>query len=116
VNRFGLKLLDDGAVARPHLEGFVGIDLIEYPQAVRDKLEVVGLCAAGDLVELLDALDDGRRVRRRKARGCRQSGDAGDECSARNVTFPRHTLLLSDRATPEYISGRRWSVCWMVVS
>jgi len=112
----GLMLKYMFAIQWPILPDSGRIDLIEYPQAVRDKLKVVGLFAAGDLVELLDALDDGRRVRRRKARGCRQSGDAGDECSARNVTFPRHTLLLSDRATLEYMSERRWSVCWMVGS
>jgi hypothetical protein len=37
------------SVLRPDLEGLVGIDLIEDPQTVRDKLQIVGLCAARDL-------------------------------------------------------------------
>ena len=99
MERFGLDLLQDRAVLRPHLEGLVGIDLIEHPQPVGHELEIVGLRAAGDLVQLLDAFFDRRRVcrdgaRQRYAGGRRDRREAGKKGAARHVMFIRHTLPL----------------------
>ena len=79
-----------------YFERFVGIDLIEHPQSVRHELEIVGLRAAGNLVELLNAFLDERRVSRgtgrdQRAGGCRQSADPCEKRATRDVTFFRHT-------------------------
>ena len=65
MDRLGLQLLNDRPVVWPDFERLVRIDLIEHPQAVGDKLKVVRLRAAGDLVKLLDASVDEARVGRR---------------------------------------------------
>ena len=77
-----------------YLEGFVGIDLIEHPQAVRHELQVVRLRAAGDLVEPLDAFLDQRRVgrrsgRERRAEGGREGGNPRGTRDAK-LTCVRH--------------------------
>ena len=52
------------------------VAVIEDPQAVGNELQIVRLRCAGDLVSLLDSLDDARRIGRRACRGkARHTGE-----------------------------------------